>query len=121
MPEKQVSSRISRDIVNLFVDRGMTITQLAKHLGVTKSYVSRVKSGARSFTIDHLEKLEHAVGAPLPLLLIQAIPRKAVARYLLPLYDATRRMLTHADSRASMPRKSRKQPAKRRLHTTKAA
>jgi transcriptional regulator with XRE-family HTH domain len=82
-------SNVSAGVVSLLVDRGMTLTQIAKLLGVSKSYISRVGAGNRSFTLDHLIALEQAVGEPLPLLLLQAIPIESVRPELRPLYAST--------------------------------
>ena len=93
MAKHKASARYSRDITNLLVSRGMTLTQIAGLLGVTKSYISRVKAGTRSFTLDHLAQLEREVSEPLPLLLIRSIPAASVTRELRPLYEATLRLL----------------------------
>src|SRR4051812_7796913 len=93
MAKHLLSVTISRDVVKLLVDRGMTLTHIAKTLGVTKSYISRVNSGTRSFTLDHLITLEREIGEPLPWLLIDAIPVASVPPELRPLYDMTRKLL----------------------------
>jgi transcriptional regulator with XRE-family HTH domain len=93
MSERTVSNRFSRDVVELLTSRGMNLTEIAKLLGVTKSYVSRVKAGKRSFTLDHLAVLEKELGRPAPLLLMEAIPRETVAPKARPLYDATIKLL----------------------------
>ena len=93
MTKHTVSSRISRDVVNLLCDRGMTLTQIAQSLGVTKSYISRVKAGTRNFTLEHLSKLEDVLGESLPLLLINAIPRNSMSPQLRRLRDVTQRLL----------------------------
>src|SRR4051812_29965224 len=93
MAKYSVSLTMSRDIVNLLVSRGMTLTDIASVLGVTKSYISRVRAGTRKFTLDHLAILEDSVGRSLPLLLVEATPRNKVKRELLPLYDMTIELL----------------------------
>ena len=93
MVKYTVSERISRDVVNLMVDRGMTLTDIAKILGVTKSYISRVKAGTRKFTLDHMALLENALGASLPVLLVEAIPRDLVKPELRRLRDMTLELL----------------------------
>jgi len=62
MSERMVSSGFSQDVVELLISRGMSLTHIAKFLGVTKSYVSRVKFGKRSLTLDHLAVLEMELG-----------------------------------------------------------
>jgi transcriptional regulator with XRE-family HTH domain len=96
MAERNTSTRYSRDITKLLVSRGMNLSEIARLLGVTKSYICRVKAGTRSFTLDHLAQLERAVGEPLPLLLIRSIPPKSVTPELRPLYEATLELLDRA-------------------------
>jgi transcriptional regulator with XRE-family HTH domain len=100
MQKHPVSSRISQDIVNLLVERQMTLTQIAQMLGVGKSYVSRVKAGTRNFTLDHLAILENELGESLPVLLIKSLPRKAGPPNLRKLYDMTLRLLETTGSAA---------------------
>jgi len=89
MPDRVVSSKLSGDMIDLLVARGMTLTQIAHATGTTKSFISRVKSRSRSLTIDHMVALEEAVGEPLPLLLLKATPLPSVRPALRPLYKAT--------------------------------
>jgi len=112
MTKHTVSERISRDVVNLMVERGMTLTEIAKVLGVTRSYISRVKAGTRKFTPDHLSALEEALGASLPVLLIEAIPRELVKPQLARLHDITLELLKSTGSgihggRAAVSKKRR--------------
>ena len=98
MSKYAVSERISRDVVNLMVDRGMNLTEIARILGVTKSYISRVKTGTRKFTLDHLALLESALGASLPVLLVEAVPRELVKPELRRLHDMTLKLLQSTGS-----------------------
>jgi len=104
MKEPAVSSRISRDVVNLLVSRGMTLTQIARTLGVTKSYISRVKAGTRNLTLDHLARLEEELGESLPVLLIKAVPRETVSPALWPLYESTLKLLDRTAPQATPKR-----------------
>ena len=90
---------LSSGVVELLCERGMTLTEIAKLIGVTKSYISRVKAGTRSFTLDHLVRLERAVGEPLPWLLVKSIPIASVSAELRPLYKATLKLLDPAPGR----------------------
>jgi transcriptional regulator with XRE-family HTH domain len=93
MADRTVSSAISADVIDLLTKRGMTLTAIAQAIGVTKSFLSRVKARSRSLTIDHLVALEAVVGEPLPLLLLQATPLQSVPKQLRPLYKSTERAL----------------------------
>jgi transcriptional regulator with XRE-family HTH domain len=118
MNEPAVSSRISRDEVNLLVSRGMTLTQIARTLGVTKSYISRVKAGTRNFTLDHLAKLEAEPGESLPVLLIKSVPRETVSPSLWPLYESTLKLLEQTNPR---PANKQSESSKRRRARKRAA
>jgi transcriptional regulator with XRE-family HTH domain len=84
-----VSSAISIGVVELLLKRSMTLTSIAEAIGVTKSFLSRVKARTRSLTIDHLVTIESVVGEPLPLLLLHATPIASVPKHLRPLYRST--------------------------------
>ena len=89
MADRVVSSAISADVVEFLIKRGMTLTSIAQAIGVTKSFLSRVKSRTRSLTIDHLVAIESVIGEPLPLLLLQATPLASVPKHLRALYRST--------------------------------
>ena len=98
MAERLVSSRLSSDVIDFLSKRGMTLAEIGAAIGATKSFISRVRSGERGLTIDHLIALEQKVGEPLPLLLLQATPIESVRKDLRPLYRMTEKMLTRAGS-----------------------
>jgi transcriptional regulator with XRE-family HTH domain len=88
--------RISAEVVALLTGRGMTLTDIAHMLDVTKSYVSKVKAGERSLTLDHLSQLALKTRLPLPFLLLQSMDPKALPAEARPLY---RLAMRHADPR----------------------
>ncbi len=89
MKEHTVSARMSRDIVNLLVERGMSQSSIAELLGVTKSFISRVRAGTRNFTLNHLGLLEEALGQSLPLLLIEAISTESFSTSLRHVFESS--------------------------------
>lgn len=91
---------ISQGLINLLLSRGITPQEIAAATGVTKSFISRIKAGTRSFTLDHLVKLERFVGEPMPLLLMQAVPLDGLSPELKAMYRAATKVFT-----ASKPRK----------------
>ncbi len=118
MKEHTVSNRISRDIVNLLITRGMTASEIAGTLDVTKSFISRVKAGTRNFTLNHLATLEDFVGESLPLLLIEAIPQELIAPQHRHVYESCIHLLeTTGPGRRGA---QRDQPKKRRARKTAA-
>jgi transcriptional regulator with XRE-family HTH domain len=50
------------------------MTEVAKITGVDKSFVSRVKSAEREFSIDHLELIGDHFGVEIGILLIDSAP-----------------------------------------------
>ena len=113
MKEHAVSNRISRDIVNLLIARGMTPGEIAGTLDVTKSFISRVKSGARNFTLNHLSLLEEAVGQSLPLLLIEAIPTDTFSQKQKRVINSCRHLLKTMGSGRQGTQSESKKPAAR--------
>ncbi|HSV15148.1 MAG TPA: helix-turn-helix transcriptional regulator [Tepidisphaeraceae bacterium] len=93
MADRVVSSSLSADVIELLTKRGMTLAAIAEAIGVTRSFLSRVKGRSRSLTIDHLVALEAVIGEPLPLLLLRATPIEAVPKDLRPLYRSTTRVV----------------------------
>jgi predicted XRE-type DNA-binding protein len=98
---------ISSGVVGLLCDRGMNLTQIAELLGVTRSYISRVKGGTRSFTLDHLVTLQRKTEQPLPLLLLQATPANEVPRELKALHCSTEKILSAGAGRPAQGRSRR--------------
>jgi transcriptional regulator with XRE-family HTH domain len=93
MERRTVSTRVSADVIEYLISQGSSLAQIASVLGVTKSFISRVRSRQRSLTLDHLAMLEDFAGRPLPLLLIEATPELDVPPNLRPLYEATKSVL----------------------------
>jgi transcriptional regulator with XRE-family HTH domain len=90
----------------------MTASQVADELGVSKSFISRVKAGTRNFTLSHLAILEEAIGESLPILLMEAIPRELIAPEHRHIHEACIRLLeTTGTGRYGM---RKHQPKKRR-------
>ena len=116
MSEATVSNQTSREVVDLLVARGISASRIAGLLRVSRSYISRVKAGTRSLTLDHLATLEAELRIPVPLLLMEAIPRARVSPKLRPLYDATVKLLHDTAlgvSRTTSRRKPRSTGSKR--------
>jgi transcriptional regulator with XRE-family HTH domain len=93
MERRTVSTSVSSDVIEYLLERGMSLSDIAANLCVTKSFISRVRSRQRSLTLDHLAALERVMGKPLPLLLMEATPKEDIPPDLLPLYEATKSVL----------------------------
>lgn len=101
MSQRIVSSRLSGDVIDMLTRRGMSITAIADAIGVTKSFISRVKSRSRGLTVDHLIALEASLGEPLPALLLKATPIDSVSKELQPLYRSTLKVLRAGRSKST--------------------
>lgn len=101
--------RLSKGIVALLVKRGMTLTEVAKLLGVSKSYISRVHSGVRSLTLDHLWRLQESLGEPIPVLFLNAMDPASIPPNVRSLYRAAVKMASVGNAKAPMVTTKRRQ------------
>jgi transcriptional regulator with XRE-family HTH domain len=60
---ENIQNELYRQVKKFLDDKGITQTQLAKDLNVTKGYVSQVLNGNFNFTLSKLIELSLAVGA----------------------------------------------------------
>ncbi len=92
--ESVSSSALPADVVGyLRAEKGMTLKQIAAITGTTESFISRVASGQRNLTVEHLQRIEAHLQEPLPLLLLRAMPRDSFPEALQPLYDQAAELL----------------------------
>ena len=90
---KQIEANLSADLVKYLQSQGMTLRQIGEALDLSESFISRVAHRKRSLTIEHLLRLQEALGKPLPLLLLEATSQDAVPAELAPLYEKAREVL----------------------------
>jgi transcriptional regulator with XRE-family HTH domain len=107
---KYISTGIVKHLID---DRGMSVTQIADRLGVTKSYISKVKAGERSLTLDHLGDLERITSEPIAFLMLKAMDPESVPPEVKPLYRIAWKMMA--------PQKKRAAPKSRAPSATAAA
>lgn len=71
---------------------GLTVTELAKRCGVTKSLISEIEKGSRNATPDMLNKLAEALNCPRVVLESKRVPQtsEAVPVDVQPLRDSER-------------------------------
>ncbi len=81
-------SAISTRVVQYLHGQGMTLKEIGSLMDVKESFISRVRTGERSLTLDHLTKLEKALGTSLPAILVHATPLDSVPKKLRPVYAA---------------------------------
>lgn len=93
MAQKSASERMSRDVIAMLIAQGLTQVAIARILGVTRSYISRVSGGQRCLTLQHLATLEEKLGRSIPLMLIESIPAETIKPKMRPLHDATLQLL----------------------------
>lgn len=106
MQRKEIETNLSADLVRYLQKRGMTFRQIAEAVGLSVPFISRVANKKRSFTIEHLLRIEDALGKPLPLLLLEVSAQGAVPERLAPLYERARTVLSAGSELESMLRQS---------------
>jgi transcriptional regulator with XRE-family HTH domain len=92
-PQKSIYPTLSSDIVKCLQEQGLTLRKVGELLGLSESFISRVRRKQRSFTLDHLVKLERATGRALPVILLEATEPGSVPDELRPIYSAFRHLL----------------------------
>ncbi len=98
---RKVSSDVSASLVEYVLKESrLTQDQLAEILEVSPAFISRVRGGERSFTIDHLAALESLMKVPLGAILLAAAPLPAVSPATKKLHDLARHAITQADAAA---------------------
>ncbi len=90
---RQIEANLSADLVKHLRSQGMTLRQIADAMGLSESSVNRVINKKRGLTIQHLLRLQDAIGKPLPLLLLEATSQNSVPEPLAPLYEKARDVL----------------------------
>lgn len=89
---------VSRNIVRAIRsnDDKMTYKKIGEMIGCSESYISRVASGERAFTLEHLTLLEKKLNKPVPLLLLEATDIEDIAPDMKPLYNYLTQLMTGA-------------------------
>jgi predicted XRE-type DNA-binding protein len=84
---------ISQMTIQLLEQQGMSQTEIAEFLEVSKSFISRVKGGTRSFTLQHLTDVGEKFDEPLSLLLFRMTPPESIKPEHRRLYNIVKRMI----------------------------
>lgn len=92
LEQKSVYPTLSSEIVKYLQAQGLTLKKIGEMLGLSESFISRVRRKQRSFTLDHLVKLEQATGRALPIILLEATEPDSVPVSLRPIYDGFRHL-----------------------------
>lgn len=117
MQRKEIEANLSADLVRYLQKRGMTFRQIAETIGLSVPFISRVANKKRSLTIEHLLRIEDALGIPLPLLLLEVSAQGAVPERLAPFYERARTVLSAGSELESLFRQS-DQPQNPQRQTT---
>jgi transcriptional regulator with XRE-family HTH domain len=72
MKQHDPSYTLSVRLIEWLKQQGKSQKDVAVLLGVSESFISRVASGHRSLTVDHLAELEDRLKLPLPVLLLES-------------------------------------------------
>ena len=78
--EGQVESRVGAHIRELRERRGMSLTELGRRAGVSKSQISQIERGASNASIPVLRAIAKALGVPLFTLFVEDDARDALVR-----------------------------------------
>lgn len=80
MVDVQDESRVGAHIRALREQRGMSVTELGRQVGVTKSQISQIERGNSNASIPVLRAIAKALGVPLFTLFVDDDPRDALVR-----------------------------------------
>ena len=97
--QRSVYPTLSSDIVRYLQSQGLTLRTIGELLGLSESFVSRVRRRQRSLTLEHLAKLEQATGQALPMILLAATELDSVPAESRPVYEVFRNLFAQADER----------------------
>ncbi|HUT46857.1 MAG TPA: helix-turn-helix transcriptional regulator [Sedimentisphaerales bacterium] len=96
MKTKYVSVSASSAIVVQLHKEGFSQKRIADSMGVSESFISHVKQGRRSLTINRLSKLEESLETPLPLLFLKALDEKSIPKALRSQYKLLRQVFINS-------------------------
>ena len=85
--EPSVSAKIIRYIQK---SKGMSLNEIGRKTGLSKSFISRVNNGERGLTITSLLKLQQKLNIALPLLFLEVIDTESVPKEIKEQYEAIR-------------------------------
>jgi len=76
----EVSTKFSANVVGYFNGKlNFSLKEIGDCIGQKRAFVSMVKKGERSLTIEHLFALQNAVNEPLPVLIYEALEEQTPA------------------------------------------
>lgn len=109
---RKVSSEISAAVVTYVLrEKRLTQEELADAIEVSPAFISRVRTGERSLTVDHLSALEAITGVPLGALLLAAVPLPKPTAKVKKLHDLAREAIAQADRVTEAVRRQRSHAA----------
>lgn len=73
----RASTRFSAELIRQLVRTGLSQSDIARALRVSRSFISRAAAGQRALTIDHLAALEQTTGRSTALTLLEGLPQPA--------------------------------------------
>ena len=103
---RKVSSDVSAAVVTYVLrEKRLTQEELAEAIEVSPAFISRVRTGERSLTVDHLKALEGITGVPLGALLLAAVPLPEPTGKMKKLHEMAREAIAQADRAAEAVRR----------------
>ena len=98
---RKVSSDVSAALVDYILKAGaISQDRLAEALEVSPAFISRIRAGERSFTVDHLASMEKLLEIPLGAILLAAVPLPKPSSKTRKLHQLAREAIAQADAAA---------------------
>lgn len=93
---KQTSEQnVSAALVETLMKQGKSLKEIGNIIGCTESFISHVRNKRRSFSLEHLLKLQESVRKPLALMLLDATEQGTYNKELQGLRDCVRDSINH--------------------------
>src|SRR5688572_13774992 len=72
---RQKARKIALRVLHILKEKGMTQSELAERMGVSRQHVTKIVKGQENITLETIDKLEQALNVPL---IIIDSPKKSV-------------------------------------------
>lgn len=91
---RQAKNELSKGVINYLHDTfGDNYRTIGEKIGLSETFISRVRHGKRNLSLEHLTRIESAYKKPLPVILLEAAKDKNILKELRPFYKFMREML----------------------------
>jgi hypothetical protein len=112
--DRLIATDMSANIVTEFLDRGWTVSRIARAIGASMTFVQGVQAKRHVLTTADVEVLAKRSRQSAPLMLLNALEACGVKPEYKPLFDSTRAVLETSAGLRPARQKTRKRAARRR-------